>query len=203
VNSGAGVNVAAKVLVVALGSVTPRAAAPDDVRFLLDQGAEVTFVVTTLPADVRAQLDSRVHLIEVRSLEAGHPILRLEQFLIQAAPKATLAHAARITRALGRLAGAGRPAGRIGRRLARLERARARSAPVIQRRFRGTVYKSVRPWVLWRASRSALRPILADGPWRLVVVEDQMSIPTGWHLGRQLANTPVTLQLDRTITKPW
>jgi len=187
-----------KTLIIAMGSVTRRAAAPDDVRFLLDRGADVTLVVTTLPPDVRAELDGRIHLIEVTSLESRHPIIRMEQLLIHHVPKTALATATRATRALRRVPGAKRPVGGVGRRLARLGRAHVRVAPMIQRRFRGTIYKSVRPWVLWRASRRAFQPILERGPWSLVVVEDQMSIPTGWHLARKLPGTKVTLQLDRS-----
>jgi hypothetical protein len=59
-------------------------------------------------------------------------------------------------------------------------------------------YRAIRPWVLWRSTRSVLLPDLDLSSIDLVLLADAQAVSIGWHLARARADLPVTFSLDRS-----
>jgi hypothetical protein len=107
-----------------------------------------------------------------------------------------------VFRRLGRVPGAGAPAraavagtGQVRSRYNKLGNA-------FHNRVFMKGYRAVRPWVLWRSTRSVLLPDIDLGAVDLVLLADAQAVSIGWHLAKARPDLPVTFALDRSTLPP-
>ena len=63
-------------------------------------------------------------------------------------------------------------------------------------------YHAVRPWVVWRSTRSVLLPDIDLDAIDLVLLADAQAVSIGWHLAKERPDLPVTFTLDRSALPP-
>jgi glycosyltransferase involved in cell wall biosynthesis len=172
----------------------------DDIGHLLDSGSSVTFLC--MRASEWPELEGQVTFREVETAEARHPLLRAEHGLVIKLPNLVLRNTAGVFRRLGRMPGAGGPAraavvgtGQVRSRYNRLGNA-------FHNRVFLKGYGAVRPWVLWRATRSVLLPDIDLDAIDLVLLADAQAVSIGWHLAKRRPDLPVTFALDRSKLAP-
>ncbi|HZU54687.1 MAG TPA: hypothetical protein VFA06_02345 [Actinocrinis sp.] len=82
--------------------------------------------------------------------------------------------------------------------LARLGSAVRRLSPAAYTKGYLKIYRLLRPYVLWRATRAGVGRELDWAAIRQVVVCDSHAIPIGWHLAKRHPRLTVGFELDRT-----
>ena len=129
-------------------------------------------------------------------------MLRAERGIVIKLPNLLLRYAAGVFRRLGRVPGAGGPAraavvgtGQVRSRYTRLGNA-------FHNRVFLKGYRAIRPWVLWRSTRSALLPGIDLDAIDLVLLADAQAVSIGWHLAKRRPDLPVTFSLDRSKLAP-
>ena len=86
--------------------------------------------------------------------------------------------------------------------LARIGNGVRRLSPAAHTKVYLKFYRLLRPYVLWRVTRSGVRRDLDWTAIRQVVVCDSHAIPIGWHLAKRHPNLTVGFELDRTPYQP-
>jgi hypothetical protein len=173
----------------------------EDVDDVLAHGGRVTVVVGDPLSS--GQLDHRVDVVGLSSAEQRYWLLRAERFLLYRIPDVPLRVLQRAINACARWTPA--PIGRWLTRMANAVawgrgRARATANHLHNRRFL-PLYRTVRPWVLWRVARGGL---LSDHDFSKadqIVVADVFSTALGWHLARQFPHVKVGFSLDRQLIR--
>ena len=173
---------------------TRRNAVLDDAAFLGEQDAQVELV--TADADDWPELVGRVPIHELGPAESRHPLPRLESALVFGLPRAVFTGVRALATAASSAPAMTRPARALTSVSGTLEAGWGKVARVGHNRGFVRFYRVLRPWILWRAARRQLLPLL-DSVDR-VVVADALGIPIGWHLARARPEVPVTLGLDRS-----
>jgi hypothetical protein len=172
----------------------------DDVRYILNTGSRVTFLC--MRASEWPGFEGQVEFREVETAEGRHFLLRAERGLVFKAPNVVLRYTAAVLRRLGRVPGAGAGA-RIA--VAGTEDVRRRYNKV-GRDFHNRIflkgYRAIRPWVLWRSTRSVLLPNLNLDAIDLVLLADAQAVSIGWHLAKARPDLLVTFSLDRSTLPP-
>jgi hypothetical protein len=173
----------------------------EDVDDVLAHGGRVTVVVGDPLSS--GQLDHRVDVVGLSSAEQRYWLLRAERFLLYRILDVPLRVLQRAINACARWTPA--PIGRWLTRMANAVawgrgRARATANHLHNRRFL-PLYRTVRPWVLWRVARGGL---LSDHDFSKadqIVVADVFSTALGWHLARQFPHVKVGFSLDRQLIR--
>jgi glycosyltransferase involved in cell wall biosynthesis len=172
----------------------------DDIRYILDTGSRVTFLC--MRASEWPEFEGQVEFSEVETAEGRHPLLRAERGVVFKFPNVMLRYTAAVLRRAGRVPGATAPA-RIA--VAGTEDVRRRYNK-LGRAFHNRLfmkgYRAIRPWVLWRSTRSVLLPDLDLNSIDLVLLADAQAVSIGWHLAKARPDLPVTFSLDRSTLPP-
>jgi glycosyltransferase involved in cell wall biosynthesis len=172
----------------------------DDIRHILDTGSEVTFLC--MRASEWAEFEGHVTFSEVETAEVRHPLLRAERGLIIKLPNLLLRYAAGVFRRLGRVPGAAAPARAAVAGTGRMRSRYNKLGNAFHNRVFMKGYRPIRPWVLWRSTRSVLLPDIDLNAIDLVLLADAQAVSIGWHLAKVRPDLPVTFTLDRSALPP-
>lgn len=175
-----------RVVIVSLGTARQEQVLADAAA-VVEAGGSVELLVTKVePWD---GLPEGVRTHAVGTVEAKHPLLRVERTIVLRLPRVIYRIGAKVVSLLARILPGrlGRMADGLGRRWKGAWLAtKARTTRFHKERFGGW-YARVRPWVLWRAARRRVVPRLEldRHPPDLIIVADGLSTPIGWHLARR------------------
>jgi hypothetical protein len=181
-------------LVLHLGPLRPGARFPD-AAWLVEQGVDVTMVVSRLP--VGAYPPGQVTVVEAGDLEQVSLLVRAERFFVMAAPAATMRRLRAVVSKMGATRGIGRPARVVLRLVVALHSMQYRVSRVVHGRWSSGPYRVFRSILLWRWLRRGAMHVLAAQEWDVVVCQDRDSVATAWHLARRLPNADVTYGVNR------
>jgi glycogen(starch) synthase len=178
------------VLFISVGGSVARSV-KNHAAYLIARGVPVELITVNPVPWQTVGLDRRVRVHSLREGEGRHPLPRTERVLVYRAPGkaldllSPLADRPRYGRGLEVAVGA---AGRGHRRV----------ADAFHQKVFIRGYRVVRPYLLWRITRSELYGQLAPGRFKRAVVWDTHSVPIGWHLAREFQDLEVSLGLDRS-----
>ncbi|HVN12120.1 MAG TPA: glycosyltransferase [Kineosporiaceae bacterium] len=172
----------------------------DDIRYILDTGSRVTFLC--MRASEWPEFEGQVDFSEVETAEVRHPLLRAERGLVFTAPNLLLRYVAAVFRRARGVPGARVPAQAAYDGTAEVKRRYNKLGQAFHSRLFMRGYRAIRPWVLWRSTRSVLLPDLDLGSIDLVLLADAQAVSIGWHLARARPDLPVTFSLDRSALPP-
>jgi glycosyltransferase involved in cell wall biosynthesis len=172
----------------------------DDIRYILDTGSQVTFLC--MRASEWPEFEGQVTFSEVETAERRHPLLRAEQGLVVRLPNLLVRCVQGVLRRIGRVPGAAAPARAAAARTRRLHTRYTKLGKAFHTRVFMKGYHAVRPWVLWRSTRSLLLPELDLDAIDLVLLADAQAVSIGWHLAKARPDLPVTFSLDRSTLPP-
>src|SRR4051794_14973426 len=172
----------------------------DDIRYILDTGSQVTFLC--MRASEWPEFEGQVTFSEVETAEARHPLLRAERGVIVTLPNLLVRYLLGVLRRLGRVPGAGAPARVAARGTRQVHGKYTKVSQAFHKRVFMKGYHAVRPWVLWRSTRSVLLPDLDLDAVDLVLLADAQAVSIGWHLAKARPDLPVTFALDRSTLPP-
>lgn len=167
-----------------------RARVYNDIGYLLDEGHEVT--LATLNSDKWPDLDARVQVVQLRAAELRHPIPAIEEFLLFKGPRKAFRFARRM----------GSRSVTLVAQVDRAQRAWISRARRIHRTYWNPAYRPLRPWIIWRASRKEVLPVLSERGYDAIVLADAQAIPLGWHLYHDYSHPNVQFQVTRTPKRP-
>src|SRR3954447_399256 len=172
----------------------------DDIRYVLDTGSQVTFLC--MRASEWPEFEGQVTFSEVERAELRHPLLRAEQGVVVRLPNLLVRYLLAVLRRIGRVPGAAAPARAATARARRLHTRYTKLGKAFHTRVFMKGYHAVRPWVLWRSTRSLLLPDLDLDAINLVLLADAQAVSIGWHLAKARPDLPVTFSLDRSTLPP-
>ena len=172
----------------------------DDIRYILDTGSQVTFLC--MRASEWPEFAGQVTFAEVETAELRHPLLRVERGVVVRGPRFLLRVVQGVLRRVGRVPGAEAPAraAMLGSRRAHDQYAKLGRAFHTRVFMKG--YHAIRPWVLWRSTRTVLLPDIDLDAVDLVLLADAQAVSIGWHLTKARPDLPVTFSLDRAALPP-
>ncbi|MEV3857864.1 hypothetical protein AB0J38_26495 [Streptomyces sp. NPDC050095] len=173
-----------RVVVVALGSMVPRAGVRRFVNELVSYGASVDLVVMKKHLWPELPDASRVHCHVVKRAEDRTPVKWTQNTVLFTAPRAVLGFVRRIVRKR-----------RLQRVLDRVSARHEALARVLNLRLFWPVYRHVRPRLIGRAAHRALRGTDFGGVDRIVAA-DLLSVPLGLRLARDHPAATATTALD-------
>jgi hypothetical protein len=183
-------------LVLQMGPLRPDAQFPD-AQWLVEQGYDVTLLVSRLPATARAPRG--VTVVEVGDLEQVTPLVRLERFVVLAAPAALMRRIRALVASAASIRGLGRPAVIAGRAAARANALQYRASRGVHARWSSGPYRVIRSLLLWRLLERARLDLLSGSRWDLVVCGDRDSVSTAWHLARRYPQVSVTYGVNKLL----
>jgi glycosyltransferase involved in cell wall biosynthesis len=180
--------VSPRVLLIAFNHV-PSERVTNYADYLVGQGVGVDLVVVDRRRVQGLSVDSRVRVHPLLKAESGQPLRRIERLVVHRIPGATLA-------ATRRLLAGQRLTRPLAAPLVTLERWHLRLSEAFSRRIFHPAYRSIRPWLLSRPSRKALRAIDIAGVERIVAA-DLSAVALAWRLARRHRAATATTILDR------
>lgn len=172
----------------------------DDIRYILDTGSDVTFLC--MRASEWPEFAGQVTFAEVERAEQRHPLLRVEQGVVFRGPRLLLRVVQGGLRRVGKVPGAAAPARAVSVGSRRAHDRYARLGKAFHTRVFMKGYLAVRPWVLWRSTRSLVLPEVDLDAVDLVLLADAQAVSIGWHLAKERPDLPVTFSLDRSALPP-
>jgi glycogen(starch) synthase len=172
----------------------------DDIRYLLDTGSRVTFLC--MRASEWPEFEGQVTFSEVETAEARNLLLRAERGAIVTIPNLLVRYLLGLLRRVGRVPGGAAPARVAAGRTRQVHGRYTKLSQAFHKRVFMKGYHAIRPWVLWRSTRSVLLPHIDLDAIDLVLLADAQAVSIGWHLAKERRDLPVTFSLDRSALPP-
>lgn len=152
-------------------------------RQLLDRKVRVDLLVINAGAWAELAPHPLLRIHSLDGAEHRHPVRRLERVVVHRLPAAALGGAAR-------LAGTGPLAAPLGS----LQRGHGRLAETFHHRVYMRAYGIVRPWLLARLFRAAVRSIDLGDVDR-IIASDILTVTLGWRLARRVPSAVATTSI--------
>lgn len=171
-----------------------------DVRYILSTGSKVTMMA--MRSTDWPELEGQVEFAEVVTAEARHPLPRTERALVFKTPNRVFRTVIVLCGRAAKVPGGTRPARVVVKGTKTAQQGYGKVSGAFHNRVFMKGYRAIRPWVLWRATRSTLLPTMDLDGVDLVLLSDAQAVSIGWHLAKLRPDLPVVFSLDRSLLPP-
>lgn len=171
-----------------------------DVRYILSTGSTVTMMA--MRSTDWPELEGLVDFAEVVTAEARHPLPRTERALVFKTPNRVFRTVIKLCGRAAKVPGGTRPARVVVKGTQTAQQGYGKVSGAFHNRVFMKGYRAIRPWVLWRATRSTLLPTMDLDGVDLVLLSDAQAVSIGWHLAKLRPDLPVVFSLDRSLLPP-
>jgi len=171
-----------------------------DVRYILSTGSKVTMMA--MRSTDWPELEGQVEFAEVVNAEARHPLPRTERALVFKTPNRVFRTVIVLCGRAAKVPGGTRPARVVVKGTQTAQQGYGKVSGAFHNRVFMKGYRAIRPWVLWRATRSTLLPTMDLDGVDLVLLSDAQAVSIGWHLAKLRPDLPVVFSLDRSLLPP-